>query len=95
MDNNFKVIKDPRTGEPKPYTVTATGGKYGNSLRINLPPLCGFKPYQLVVMYQNPDGSLLIVPKRNKDGKIIFSKKRSKKLSRMPSTEEMGFEIIG
>lgn len=62
MDKNFKVIKDPRTGEPKPYTVTATGGKYGNSLRINLPPLCGFKPGDKVTMYQNPDGSLLLVP---------------------------------
>lgn len=82
MDKNFKVIKDPRTGEPKPYTVTATGGKYGNSLRINLPPLCGFKADQLVEMYKNPDGSLLIVPKRNQDGSIVLSDKKKKRRSK-------------
>lgn len=65
MDRQFKVIRDPRTGEPKPYTVTATGGKYGNSLRINLPPLCGFRPGDKVEMFKHPDGSIMLVPKKN------------------------------
>ncbi len=71
MLKDFKVIRDPRTGEPKPYTVTATGGKYGSSLRINLPPLCGFKAGDVVEMYKHPDGSLLLVPVVKKVDKIV------------------------